>query len=91
MANSKEEVTDKQIAENIKKYGIKHPTMLSVSAQQTESFLELLEHNKDYGARILVDTHFAENLDEGREFIENDIEELRAVIKRITDDLGLMV
>ena len=91
MANSKAEVTDKQIAENIKKYGIKHPTMLSVSAQQTESFLELLEYNKDYGAKILVDTHFAENLDEGREFIENDIEELRAVIKRITEDLGLMV
>lgn len=91
MANSKAEVTDKQIAENIKKYGIKHPTMLSVSAQQAESFLELLEYNKDYGARILVDTHFAENLDEGRESIENDIEELRAVIKRITDDLGLMV
>lgn len=39
----------------------------------------------------VTDNQIAENFDEGRESIENDIEELRAVIKRITDDLGLMV
>lgn len=87
MANSKTEVTDKQIAENIKKYGIKHPTMLSVSAQQAESFVELLRQNQKYLGEIFGKYSISSPNEYAEEFIDN----LGLAISEITRDLGSMV
>lgn len=87
MANSKTEVTDKQIAENIKKYGIKHPTMLSVSAQQAESLVELLRQNQKYLGAIFGKYYISSPNEYAEEFIDN----LGLAISEITRDLGSMV